>query len=80
MNGVIIIYINKKHKNVLIRIELTAYNFINTINNPLQKWGLSDYLKYVIVEKNGFYVTNCTLLESIGTIYNSNGFSKILES
>lgn len=76
MNGGIIIYINKKHKNVLIRIsisdqelltknverdylynelykELTAYNFINTINNPLQKWGFSDYLKYVIIEEDG---------------------------
>jgi hypothetical protein len=76
MDGGIIIYINKKHKNVLIRIELTddellirdierdylynelykeltAYNFINSINNPLQKWGLSDYLKYVIIETDG---------------------------
>lgn len=76
MDGGIIIYINKKHKNVLIRIELTdnqlqaknverdylynelykeltAYNFINAINNPLQKWGFSEYLKYVIIEKDG---------------------------
>jgi hypothetical protein len=52
MNGEIIIYINKKHKNVLIRIKLIAYNFIN-----LQKFRFSEYLKYRIVtiyDSNGF--------------------------
>jgi hypothetical protein len=46
MKDEIIIYMNKKHKNFLIRIDLTAYNFINTINNTLKK--------YVIIEKDDF--------------------------
>jgi hypothetical protein len=57
MDGGIIIHINKKHKNVLITIELIAYNFINTINNPLQKFRFSEYLKYrigAIYDSNGF--------------------------
>lgn len=75
-NG-IIIYVNKKWKNVLINIyindntlsnlsnadrdllyndmysKLTAYNFINCINNLSNKYGFVDYIKYVIIDENG---------------------------
>lgn len=76
ISGGIIIYINKKFKNVLIRIEisdddllirnvnrdqlynqiykgLTANMFINSINNPLDKVGMSNNLKYVVINENG---------------------------
>jgi hypothetical protein len=75
-NG-IIIYINKKWKNVLVNIaindntlpnlrgtdrdviynelysKLTAYNFIESINDISNKYGFSDYVKYVIINENG---------------------------
>jgi hypothetical protein len=47
-----------------------------TIDN---QWNLIGSAKLILVE-NGFYGTNYTLPENIGTIYNSGGFSKILES
>lgn len=76
MEGGIKIYINKKFKNVLVRIEVsdtslkvsninrddmynrsfsdvTAFNFINAINNPLGDWGFSDPLEYIIIEEDG---------------------------
>jgi hypothetical protein len=107
MDGGIIIYINKKHKNVLIRIELTdnqlqaknverdylynelykeltAYNFINTINNPLQKWGFSEYLKYVIIEKDGsiseFSNTNFNNINTIITAEYPDEFQTKIKS
>lgn len=70
----IVIYINKKWKNVLINIyindntllnlyntdrdtlytdlysKLTAYNFMNCVNSLSNRYGFSDYLKYVIVD------------------------------
>ena len=76
MEGGIKIYINKKYKNILIRIEvsdidlqvkninrddlyirdfsdITAFNFINTINNPLGNWGFSEPLEYIVIETDG---------------------------
>jgi hypothetical protein len=76
MEGGIKIYINKKFRNVLVRIEVsdtslkvkninrddmynrsfsdvTAFNFINAINNPLGDWGFSDPLEYIIIEEDG---------------------------
>jgi hypothetical protein len=75
-NG-IIIYINKKWKNVLINIsisdntlpnisesdrdslyktiykKLSAFNFIQSINDISNKYQFIDYLKYVIIEEDG---------------------------
>jgi hypothetical protein len=75
-NG-IVIYINKKFKNILINIavndntipniknidrdllyddlyrKFTAFNFIQSINDLSNKFGFSDYLKYVIIDENG---------------------------
>lgn len=76
MEGGIKIYINKKFRNVLVRIEVsdtslkvkninrddmynrsfsdvTAFNFINAINNPLSDWGFSQPLEYIIIEEDG---------------------------
>ena len=74
-NG-IIIYINKKWKNILVNIyiddntlpnisgvdrddlyddlykKLTAYNFIQSINNIDNKNGYTDYISYVIIDEN----------------------------
>jgi hypothetical protein len=33
--------------------KLTAYNFINCINNLSNKYGFVDYIKYVIIDENG---------------------------
>lgn len=75
-NG-IIIYINKKWKNIFINInindntlpninnsdrdeiytnlykKLTAYNFIRCVNDLSNKYDFTDYVKYVVIEKDG---------------------------
>lgn len=75
-NG-IVIYINKKWKNVLVNIniadntfdklsetnrddiyedlyrKLTAYNFILSVNDIVNKYDFTDYISYVIIDENG---------------------------
>jgi len=75
-NG-IVIYINKKWKNILINInindntlpninnadrdeiyddlykKITAYNFIQAINDISNKYEFTDYVKYVVIDENG---------------------------
>jgi len=77
-NG-IVIYVNKKWKNVLINInisdntlpnisesdrdelyddlykKITAYNFIESINDISNKNGFTDYVTYVIIEEDGTF-------------------------
>ena len=77
-NG-IVIYINKKWKNVLININIsdntlpnisetdrdelyddlykkvTAYNFMESINDISNKNGFTDYVNYVIIEEDGTF-------------------------
>jgi len=72
-NG-IVVYINKKWKNVLINIyindntlnnlsnadrdllyndmysKITAYNFMNCLNNLSNRYGFVDYVKYVVID------------------------------
>jgi hypothetical protein len=92
-NG-IVIYINKKWKNILVNInvsdntlpnlsnhdrddlytelyyKLTANNFIQCINDITNRYGYSNYLKYVVIdEENNItehsYINNITTLKYI---------------
>jgi hypothetical protein len=71
------IYINHRHKNVLVNIyvndntipnlknsnrdqmytsinkKLTAKNFIDSLNNLTLRNGFSDYIKYIVIDKDG---------------------------
>lgn len=75
-NG-IVIYINKKWKNILVNInisdntfpnisecdrdeiyddlykKITAYNFIQSVNDISNKNGFTDYVTYIIIEEDG---------------------------
>ena len=77
-NG-IVIYINKKWKNVLVNInisdntfpkisecdrddiyddlykKITAYNFMQSINDISNKNGFTDYVSYIIIEEDGSF-------------------------
>lgn len=41
----------------LINKKLTAMNFIECVNNLSNKFGFTDYLKYIVIEKDGAYKT-----------------------
>lgn len=75
-NG-IVVYINKRWKNILINIrfndntlpnlsnsdrdslyndlygKITAYNFISSLNEFYNNYNFTDYVKYVVIEKDG---------------------------
>lgn len=75
-NG-IVIYINKKWKNIFVNInindntlpninnsdrdviyddlykKITAFNFIQSMNDISNKYGFTDYVKYVVIDENG---------------------------
>ena len=48
---------NRDNLYKLINKKLTAMNFIECVNNLANKFGFTDYLKYIVIEKDGKSLT-----------------------
>lgn len=88
----IIVYINKKWKNILVNIymndntlnnlsnadrdllyndmysKITAYNFMNCLNNLSNKYGFVDYVKYVVIDNDSTKVYSFSNIQNLPII------------